>query len=385
MTRLRAATLAGLTAALAALTLAPVAAQPAAESDRIFYIDRAKDGKAEVLLAELKESAAGVQVTVAGKKTPLTVSPADILRIEYTSLKNVDKNDYAEANRLDATGTEPGKASAAFAALLTKAGPTADAKTKRVLAFRQLMTAVKANEAEADDAKFAAAAAPLADQLATFARTYPKGWEVWPVTRAAARLAVELRKPADAAARMRELSDNADLAADLRAEARLAEVGYLLMTPGRAAQSAFAEARKGDGSMTDRQKEKVAILADVFALPDPEPIPPNLPAEEADAKAAAAAKKLRDAVAKLEAATGSIGRAKDGAARAVGYNALGEIFLRHNMPRDAMWAYLWADVVYNQDKDEQIKALVRLVQLCQATKDDERAKQFRDRLLKARG
>lgn len=384
MTRLRALTLAGFTVALAALTVGTAPAQPASDTDRLFFIDRTKDGKLEVVLAELKESPAGIQVIGADKKLKQTVSPADVVRIEYTALKGVDKDAYAQANRLEAgPDANPAKGAAAFADLLAKAGATADPRTKRVLTFRQLMLAVRTNDAEADEAKFAAAAAPLADQLTAFARTYAKSWEFWPTTRTAARLAVELRKPADAASRMRELSDNADLAADLRTDARLAEVGYLLMSPGRAAHTALAEARKGEASMTERQKERVAILADVLALPDPEPVPANLPPEEADAKAAAAAKKIRDAVAKVEA--GTLGKAKDGAARAAGYNAIGEIYLRHKLDRDAMWAYLWVDVVYNQDKDEQVKALVRLIQLFKARQEDERVKQFHDRLLKARG
>lgn len=387
MTRLRAAALAGLTVALAALTLRTAPAQPAAApADRLYFLDRAKDGKSEVVLAELKESAAGVQVIGLDKKLTQTVSPADVIRIEYSALKGVDKEAYAEANRLDA-GPEanPTKGAAAFAALLQKAGATADPQTKRALLFRQLMLAVRANDAESDDAKFAAAAAPLADQLTTFARAYPKHWECWPTARTAARLLVELRKPSEAAVRMRELSDNADLAAELRNDARLAEIGYLLMTPGRAAQTALAEARKVEASMTERQKEEVAILVEVLALPEPEPVPANLPSEEAEAKAAAAAKKLREAVARMEAANGVIGKAKDGAARAAGYNALGEVYRRHGLGRDAMWSYLWVDVVYNQDRDEQVKALVRLVQWFKEKQEDEREKQFRDRLLKARG
>lgn len=381
MTRTRAALFAALFASAAALTVRTAPAQQPGETDRLVYRDRAKDGKLEAVVGELKESAAGVQVFGADKKLKQTVSPQDVVRIEYTALKNVERDAYAQANQLDA-GPDAVKAAAAFADLVLKAGPNADARTKRVLAFRQLALAVRVNDAEADEAKFAAAAGPLADKLAAFARAHAKGWECWPTGRTACRLLVELGKPADAALLAKELGDNPDLAAELRADARLIEVGYQLMAPGRGAVAALAEARKGEATMTDRQKEKVAIFAEVLALPEPEAVDAKLLPDEAAAKAAAAAKRIRDAVAKVEA--GPVAKAKDATARAAGYNALGEVYLRHGLPRDAMWAYLWVDVVYNQDKDEQIKAVGRLVQVYKATGEEEREKLFRERLAKTR-
>jgi hypothetical protein len=381
MTRLRAALLAVLCTATATLTVRTAPAQGTGEADRLIYRDRAKDGKLESVVSELKESAAGVQVVGPDKKVKLTVSPADVVRIEYGALKNVDRDAYAAANQLDA-GPDPAKAAAAFADLLLKAGPAADARTKRVLTFRQLMLAVRANDAEIDDAKFAAAAAPLAAKLSAFSRTAAKSWECWPTARAACRLLVELRKPAEAALLAKELGDNADLAPDLRADARLMEVGYQFMAPGRGAAGALVEARKGEATLADRQKEKVAIFAEVLALPEPETVDAKLLPDEAAKAAAAAAKRIRDAVAKVE--TGVIAKAKDPTARAAGFNALGEVYLRHGLLRDAMWAFLWVDVVYNQDKDEQVKAITRLIQVYKATGEEERERQFRDRLVKNR-
>lgn len=401
MTRPRAALLMALFAASAALTTHTATGQPlSGETDRLIYRDRAKDGKLEVVVGELKESAAGVEVYGADKKLKQTISPADMVRIEYSNLKNVERDVYAQANQLDA-GTDAAKAYAAFDNLVLKAGPAPDERTKRVLTFRKLITAVRANDAKsaadvetvkaagdfasaakAADDKYKAAAAILAKELADFSRKYAKNWECWPTARTACRLLAEIGKPDEAALLAKELGDNAALAPDLRTDARLIEVGYQLMTAGRGgASAALAEARKAEATMTDRQKEKVAILAEVLALPEPEVIDAKLTAEEAAARAAAAAKKVRDAVAKVEAA---IGKAKDPTARAAGYNAIGEAFLRHGLPRDAMWAFLWVDVVYNQDKDEQLKALDRLVLVYKATGEEEREKLFRERLAKSR-
>lgn len=380
MTRSRAALLIALFTATATLCIQTAPAQQPGDADRLIYRDRAKDGKIETAVGELKETAAGVQVIAPNKKVTLTVSPADIVRIEYTNLKNVDRDLYSQANQLE-VGPDVAKAVAAFESLILKAGPSAEDRTKRALAYRHLMLQVRANDAETDDAKFAATATKLADELSKFSRKYAKNWECWPTARTACRLLVELRKPADAALLVRELGDNAELPADLRADARLLEVGYQLMTPGRGAVAALSEARKGEATMTERQKEKVAILAEVLALPDPEVLPMNLSPEENTKAVAAASKKIRDAVAKVEV---TLGKAKDPTARAAGYNAIGEIYLRHGLLRDAMWSFLWVDVVYNQDRDEQLKALGRLVQVCKLGGEDDREKIFRERLLKTR-
>lgn len=374
MTRIRAALLVALCAATAAVTARTAPAQGTGEPDRLLY--RGPEGKLVAVVGELKESAAGVQVIGPDKKVTKTVPAPDVVRVEYSALKNVARDAYGQANLLDG-GPDAGKAAAAFADLILKAGPNPDPQTKRTLAFRRLMAAVRANDAEPDEAKFVPAATKLAAELTAFARDYGKHWECWPTATTAARLLTEIRKPADAAQVVKELGDNPNLTPVLRADARLLEVGYQLMTPGRGAAAALADVRKAEATLTPRQKDELAIYTAVLALPAPEPVPPNQTPEAA----AAAAKKIRDAVAAVEAV---IGKAKDPAARAAGYNALGETYLKYNLLRDAMWAYLWVDVVYNQDPAEHVKAVGRLVLIFKATGDEEREKVFRDRLTKAR-
>lgn len=380
MTRIRAALLVALSAATAAVTVRTAPAQPPGETDRLLYRDRAKDGKQVALVGELKESTAGVQVLGPDKMVTKTIPAADVIRIEYSALKNVARDAYGQANQLDG-GSDAAKAAAAFADLILKAGPNPDPRTKRVLAFRRLMSAVRANDAEPDDAKFGAAATALATDLTKFAREYAKNWECWPTATTACRLLNELRKPAEAAQVAKELGDNPDLTPEMRADARLLEVGYQLMTDGRGAAAALADVRKSEATLKPRQKDELAIYTAVLSLPAPEPVPPNLSPDEAAKAAAASGKKIRDAVASVEAV---IGKAKDPAARAAGYNAIGETYLKYNLLRDAMWAYLWVDVVYNQDPAEHVKAVGRLVQIFKATGDEEREKVFHDRLMKAR-
>lgn len=66
--------------------------------------------------------------------------------------------------------------------------------------------------------------------------------------------------------------------------------------------------------------------------------------------------------------------------RALAFNALGESCLRNNETREAMWNFLFVDVVYNQNKEEHDRALRNLVTVFKDLKDDKRAQQYAEAL-----
>jgi len=82
-------------------------------------------------------------------------------------------------------------------------------------------------------------------------------------------------------------------------------------------------------------------------------------------------------IVKLE---GLINGTNDEVLRALGYNTLGDTYQAEKRQRDAMWAYLWVDVVYNKEKSEHMKAMDRLAKLFDAMNDPDRAKQYKDKL-----
>ena len=49
---------------------------------------------------------------------------------------------------------------------------------------------------------------------------------------------------------------------------------------------------------------------------------------------------------------------------------------------DALWAYLWVDVVYHQNRQEHAKALYHLYKLFKDRQDEAKAKQCKERLEK---
>jgi hypothetical protein len=79
-----------------------------------------------------------------------------------------------------------------------------------------------------------------------------------------------------------------------------------------------------------------------------------------------------------------IAASKEPAVRAVGFSMIGELYLAAKKPREAMWAFLWVETVYNQDKDEVLKAMVRLKQCFKEQMDEDREKAYQDKIRRFR-
>jgi tetratricopeptide (TPR) repeat protein len=87
--------------------------------------------------------------------------------------------------------------------------------------------------------------------------------------------------------------------------------------------------------------------------------------------------KLSEAVAQLE---GIIARTTDKDLKALAYNALGDCYRLNSRPKEALWPYLWVDVIYHQDRQEHAKAMVELAKLFEEQGDAARAKEYKDKL-----
>jgi hypothetical protein len=94
----------------------------------------------------------------------------------------------------------------------------------------------------------------------------------------------------------------------------------------------------------------------------------------------AAAKKYDDAQTKLAKVLAS--DQADEVTRGLAHNVLGDCLRETGKLEDAFWNYLWVDVLYNQDRQEQARALYHLSKLFeQVKKNPARAQQCRERLL----
>ena len=82
----------------------------------------------------------------------------------------------------------------------------------------------------------------------------------------------------------------------------------------------------------------------------------------------------------LTANCAPLDQSQDAGLKALVYNTLGDCFNVKGLKKDAMWAYLWVDVVYNQDKIEHAKAVERLSRVFKDLNDDARADRYKDKL-----
>jgi hypothetical protein len=330
------------------------AAQPPAAPDKVYYRDK-KDGTIRSAEGELKPAPAGFQVGTG--KTVVVISPLDIVRVVPGDVPPFDRKDILAQVSLEER-KEWGKARDGYVEM-KKSGKSGTEKSNRFLEFKIAQTSARA----ADDAKDVEGWQPRAEEAAKMLDSFvvgtKTGWEAWAAVKTAAGLQVELGQ-------FNTMADNwAKLAAaapgDLKNEALLNEIDAKVR--GKRYDEAKGQADKLFAAVPEGVlKRKLAIyqIAGAKALTDP-----------------------ADGAKLIEA---EIAKTQDPAIRATGYSMIGELYLAGEKPspRDAMWAFLWVEVVYNQDKDEVLTALVRLAKAFADQGDEERSKAYREKARRLR-
>jgi hypothetical protein len=330
--------------------------------DRVEIRDR-KDGSTRFLTGKLTLTKNGLQLVASDKKATL-LNFEDILRIEPGDLPDVDRISFKAAFNSEDKKTSKDYESARtiYADLLKKAkDPTA----RRQLEYRLALIATRLADLEADSPRWKELAEAALKEWDSFLTTHTSGWEVWLAARTASRLQVELGQY-DAAARLwSSISKLSDLPADLRLEAAIQQVDALFRSKNyAAAASALSAALKEAKPGSARDRLELYDLAIQEARQGLSP-----------AAIDKLAKQIEQRVDKLT----------DPQVRATAFSILGEIYRQDPQHlRDAMWAYLWVETVYNTDKYEAHKAAVRLLDIFQALKDEERLLSQRDRLRQLR-
>lgn len=318
------------------LLMATASALPA-EDGKVSYRERA--GKGGVLTANGRiesESLAGVKV--GGK----TIPSSEVIEIAY---------DVPGAIRLDyrsvaAETKPPGESIKDYEALLKAPAVQGSKYLKRHVEYRiAALTAARADEG-------ALQLKAAIDAVQKFKRENADAWQLVPLTRTLARLMLDKDPPDPEAARKAydELIAAPGAPPDVKLECTLQVIDLLLQS----GKTADAQAR-------------------LAALP---PGDPRVPIYQIGVRATA--DKLSDTARQLQE---FIDKTNDPVLKAAAYNVLGDVYRRDPAhKKDALYAYLYVDVIYNQDTVETQKAVARLAQLFDEFKDEARAKQYRDRL-----
>jgi hypothetical protein len=349
----------GLVVLVAVALLVDVSAGQPGTPDKVYVRDK-KDGTTKTYEGSLKLAPGGYQIVAPGK-APVAVAPDDLLKVLPGDLPGIDRGIVlglitAEEKKSKA---EYEKARLGYADLQKKAATGAPAATKRFIDFKYSQMATKVADESADEDKWAELADGAIASWDGFLRDYPAGWEVWPATRARARLLTEANKYDEVARLWTRTTKTADLPADLKLEASLRALDAEIRSKGYStALRSLEELSKTVGP--GAAKDKLAVYA--------------LAAKHADNK---------DYAAGIKAIEKAID-AKDPGVRGVGYGMRGELQLLAGDPREAMWEFLWVETVFNQDKDDALAAMCRLVEVFKARGEEDRVKAYREKIRRFR-
>ena len=239
---------------------------------------------------------------------------------------------------------------------------------KRHIEYKIAMLRVRQVQEDGEDP------AKAIKSLTNFARTKANksGWQINSALQTLGRLQVDASDFDGAIATYQQIADLALLPEDVRQDARLSGIQVKLQG------GKYDEARS---ELKDLQKElqqgsrffaraKVAeaecLVAETAKYKDR---PKDDPAR---------AKLFSDAV---ELVRGVIKSSNDKYVKAVGHNTLGYCYMEQGQTKDAVWEFLWVDVVYNQDRAQHAKALYYLWELFSKDGDAPRAQECREALL----
>jgi hypothetical protein len=321
---------------LSAVAMLALTAVPAAAQDRVTHRDRSPKGSQTTTGKVEAESVAGVKL---GTKT---IPAADIIDIQYDVA--AIKLDYPRA--LAAESRSPAEAVPVYEGMLKLPAVQNNKFVKRQIEYKIALLAVARADQEREQRQKAVTA------LTKFKKENPDAWQLVPLTRTLARLYQDQEPPDIDAARKayEELAAAPGATAEIKQECAFTAIDLLLLA-----------------GKLDEAKEKVAALP----ASDPRAKVYQIGCQASPDKQAAAAKQLEE----------MIDKTTDRGLKATAYNMLGDVYRRDaKTKKDALYAYLWVDVVYNDDPAEVAKADGRLADLFGELKDEERARKFRDKV-----
>lgn len=339
-------------------------AQPTGTLDKVVVRDAKKEGATKTYEGTLVLDKTGLRILGGEKldKLILTLDPGDIVKFTPGDLPGVDRGAILAQLSSEEKKTKKDYEAArlGYADLLKKAA-SAPERSKRYLEYKLALMASRVADETPDDDGWAAQAEAAIKVWDSFLAQYRTGWESWFGTRTYTRLLLEANKYDRVAAAWAALGKAGELPPNLAAEAALHEIDALIRS--KSARQAETAARSlGKDALPGANRDKLAIY-------------------ESAAKAIANG----DPLSALKDIEDRIAATRDPGVRAVGYAMRGELYLAAKKLREAMWEYLWVETVYNADKDEVYKALVRLVEIFKGQGDEDRAKAYREKIRRLRG
>jgi len=312
--------------------------------DKVEYFDK-KANKVATYSGDIKEdTVSGVKISVAKKEIPVDAS--DITRVSYQDLPAVLKLEYG-ATLTAEDKKEYAKALSAYKDVLTKV--PAGLKSRRQIEYRVAMLSAQLADTVENGNTIAT------DLLAKYIKDNPTGWQFSSAGKTLARMQLAADKFDDALVTLEAMEKAPNMPKEIKQEVELMTIDLLIRSDKVDQAAARITNAMASLQANDPQRQRLSIY--------------QIGADKA--------MKGPEKIVKLE---GLINGTNDEVLRALGYNTLGDTYQAEKRQRDAMWAYLWVDVVYNKEKSEHMKAMDRLAKLFDAMNDPDRAKQYKDKL-----
>ncbi len=329
--------------------------------DEVHYYERAKKnarGEARVVGTIQEETPGSIKIRIGG--TLKEISVLDLVEIVYDAPGTVKLEYYRPAlNRERAADTAAKEADRkkALEEAVSHYRKALPGLSQRRFAQRHVQYKIArllARLAEDDSSQVGAAL----EALTHFKQDHPRSWQVSSCAKLLAELQLAKEDYEGAQKTYAELAALPGLPREISQECTLLVTQVLL----RGKKYADAEARLRDILKKVPPEDPQAVRARVYL-----------------AVCSAAADKLDEAVRQLE---GILATSTDNEVKAIAYNTLGDCYRLKNRPRDALWAYLWVDVIYHQNRREHAKAIAQLAKLFEELGDSARASQYQEKLKK---
>lgn len=332
--------------------------------DAVFYTDRATKKEARHTGTIEEEGPGGIKIKVKEGRDLLvkTVPSADIVSVQYQT-KEIDKLTFRAPFVKEERGlkAETPKERAKF--LLEaldgfnrlEGQLSGQAMPRRYVQFKIAETTARL--AQDDPSKIDSAIKLLAD----FRSANASSWQILPALKLLARLYEDTGKFDEARKAYEDLAELPDAPPELKLESGVL-VGRLLLRGGK-----FGEAQQRLEKLASTMSREAAQAPFVRAY--------LVESQMGQDKLANAPQELTEVIRSTS----------DGRARALAYNLLGDFYRKKGNLDEAFWQYLRVDAVYNEDAEEQAKALFHLAALFDKVKKDPlRGKECLSRLMEQR-
>jgi len=317
--------------------------------DEVRYYDRAAKKELAALGSIQEESPAGITYKAIAGASSKEIPAGDIVDVIYevpAALNQAYRRARADERK------NPVDAIKDYQELQTQLRGDKYAHAARQIQFK--IAIILAQQAEDDPAQAPAAIGAL-DR---FRKEQAGGWQLLHCARALSRLQLLKGDSVGARKAFEDLASISGIPAEIKQEAELLAV----------------EAMVFGKQYADAEKRLQSLLA---ALPADSLQGVRIRIELAHCQGASG--KLAEASKELEL---MIAQIDDKSLKAHAYNALGDCYQRNAKDREALWPYLWVDVIYHQDRREHVRAMEQLAKIFEEQGNKDKARIYREKLKK---